>query len=54
MRQSHPNMKEKEAREILGSSSNLGYLLNGLEDVEQQATLSESQQVVIEGNLEDV
>jgi hypothetical protein len=54
MRQSHPNMKEKEAREILGSSSNMGHLLNGLENVEQQPILSESQQVVIEGNLEDV
>ena len=54
MRQSHPNMKEKEAREILGSSSDLGYLLNGLEDVEQQVIPSESQQIVVEGSLEDV
>lgn len=54
MRQSHPNMKEKEAREILGSSSDLGYLLNSLEDIEQQAITSESQQVVVEGCLEDV
>ena len=54
MRQSHPDMKEKEAREILGSSSDLGYLLNGLEDVEQHAITSESQQIVVEDSLEDV
>jgi len=53
MCQSHPNMKEKEAREILGSSSDLGYLLNGLEDYEQQAATSESLQIVVEDGLED-
>jgi len=54
MRQSHPNMKVEEAREILGSSSDLGYLLNGLEDVEQQVITSESQQIVVEDGLEDL